>query len=281
MLHRCSNCANSFTTYCLHHDCHSRAHFKITPSFLAATDQAWVPLQAEKRKRSQFYQSIAAVKLHQSDLTPKIPLEIWHIIAKDLAREYATIAAQTQHLSHDKTENHDIDLSQPVYASYVKVDGKVYVRDLFNADEEDNDCSSAICIFVPASEAAEPTHSDMHIAEDHLGIRKVSFVASTTRDAWCNTQDAVLGVWWRRISLVDTCTTISIQSDVSTTGRCTNTLVTLLQRADILDNLTGSQTTTNRTSIIGFRANAARSSLGNALASATGISPQSTTRGDC
>lgn len=130
--------------------------------------------------------------------------------------QWAAIPALEQDRTCPQMPDHDLDLSLGVYASYIKIDGKIYIRDLENAATGYDTSGKKIC-YLPPPATIGLTRMYVYVAEDHLGIRKVAFVMPTSHDAWCKNQEYMPGVWWRRISLVDVCTaTFYIESDVST-----------------------------------------------------------------
>ncbi|KAH7143595.1 hypothetical protein EDB81DRAFT_934991 [Dactylonectria macrodidyma] len=86
--------------------------------------------------------------------------------------------------------DYDLDLTQPIYASYIEIDGHLYIRGLHNTAEADS-CKGAYLV-LPIRTRSQLCDQDIFTAEDHLGIRRVVFVSSERRDTWCHEYPLVL-----------------------------------------------------------------------------------------
>ncbi|TKW56476.1 hypothetical protein CTA1_2099 [Colletotrichum tanaceti] len=137
------------------------------------------------------FSGINGRKPNLSQAISRHPPELWYLVAGHLVRQCAIVTLQNQVPANAKASNHEIGLLGPVYASYVKIDGTIYVRNLYN---------SSVGVDVWAS-------------EDHRGIRQVVFLTSSAFEIWCNKQRPVPGVWWRKVPLEDVCSIVKIQFD--------------------------------------------------------------------
>jgi hypothetical protein len=205
---------NVQTSFCLHSHCRPLLLFNLTPTFFAATNHGYTPSNADERQRRQRLQVAQAKTLCESSLGPALPPELWHMVAAHMTQEYAIVAAQERARAFPKMRDHDLDLRQPVYASYVKFEGNVYLGDLHN-DALDTVAGTRTVRLLPG--ALGPTEMDLYIAQDYLGIRHAVFIPPEKREAWCRNQALVPGAWWRRVSLGGTCGNVQvhIKSDVS------------------------------------------------------------------
>ncbi|KAH8729173.1 hypothetical protein BGZ61DRAFT_529423 [Ilyonectria robusta] len=152
-------------TVCFHSRCYEFRSYPVTLAFLAATKYAFVALAHEERRRADYIQRALAQNL-------------------------------------DVIGDSVLDLTQPVYSTYVKVDGRYYVRSLLNAPG--TDASKQAYLLLPArTEKQGPDgddgSKDLFVAEDHVGIRRVIFVSPNRRDEWCRSHPSVPGAWWRHI----------------------------------------------------------------------------------
>ncbi|WQF89483.1 hypothetical protein CDEST_14497 [Colletotrichum destructivum] len=121
-----------------------------------------------------------AENLKRCKLFPDIPPELWYLVAGHLA-------------------------------SYVKVDGNIYVRSLYNSPVGTS--SSDTRLFFPTKEDSKTAGVEVWVSEDHQRIRRVVFLAPGALQIWCNEQRPVPGVWWRKVPLADVRSTVKIQTD--------------------------------------------------------------------
>lgn len=153
-----------------------------------------------------------AENLKRCKLFPDIPPELWYLVAGHLVRQCAVVTLQGQFPADAKASTSEIDLSGPIYASYVKVDGNIYVRSLYNSPVGTS--SSDTRLFFPTKEDSKTAGVEVWVSEDHQGIRRIVFLAPGALQIWCNEQRPVPGVWWRKVPLADVRSTVKIQIDV-------------------------------------------------------------------
>lgn len=187
---------------CFHSRCYEFRSYPVTPAFLTATKYAFVAPTREERRRAEYIQRALAQNLQlATDWPRELPNELWLMIAEPLVQECAVL--NTEELVHrsDTIGDSVLDLTQTVYATYVKVDGRYYVRSLLNALGAD--ASKQAFLLLPArTEKQGPDDDeskDLFVAEDHVGIRQVFFVSPKRRDEWCGSHPSVPGAWWRHI----------------------------------------------------------------------------------
>lgn len=199
---------------CYHVDCYRDRLYSITPIFLAGTEFSFTPFPEEERRRAEFNRQILACKLEQMDFgAQRLPYELWLIVARHLVRWCALHMSECQVRTADKVGDSVLDLNQSVFASYIKIDGRYYIKRLQNTPESRS--GSGCCLLLPARNSRE---KDMNIfvAEDHIGIRRVAFVSTKNLEEWCRNQSSVPGAWWKNISQGVIPSAITINSDVRT-----------------------------------------------------------------
>ncbi|KAK2773500.1 hypothetical protein CKAH01_13540 [Colletotrichum kahawae] len=199
-------------TVCYHVDCYQLRLYSITPTFLTATEYAFTPSPDEERRRSEYIRQILACKLEQMVFgAQSLPYELWLMVARHLVRQCALHMAQSQVRTADKVGDSILDLNQSVFASYIKIDGRHYIKRLQNTPESGS--GSGCCLLLPARNSKE---KDMNIfvAEDHIGVRRLAFVSTRKLEEWCRNQSSVPGVWWKNISQGVMPSAIIINGDV-------------------------------------------------------------------
>lgn len=140
---------------------------------------------------------------------------------------------------------------RPVYASFVMVEGKWYVREMFNGDKgngtgNDNvngNRKRAVLLF-PGLSATKVSRVRLHVGRDHVGIRCVRFFGlgsegddknarTPLEEAWCaqiqmQQASSMQGVVWDCTVLEDPAggatTRLSVSTDVSLNSCCARTL---------------------------------------------------------
>lgn len=204
-------------TVCFHGRCHEFRFYSVTPAFLAATHYAFAPSAGEQRRRADYIQLALARNLQWAAVWPReLPHELWLMVAGLLVQDCAALTAQEQVHKCDNMGDSVLDLAQSVYASYVKMDGRYYVKSLRNTAGAN--AGKRTYLVLPAQttreEGEEEESKDMFVAEDHLGIRQVVFVSPKRSEEWCRNHPSVPGAWWRHISGKDIPSTVATRSDV-------------------------------------------------------------------
>ncbi|TLD25152.1 hypothetical protein PspLS_05891 [Pyricularia sp. CBS 133598] len=194
---------------CFHLDCH-QTHGSWTHEkgpFLAATRYVSRPSLSEERRRLE-YNRLKLAKSLQASLRengqprplPELPLEICLNIASFLDRPFATMASSFVWTQIPDTT---VNLALPLYASYVKMDGRHYVRKLCNELDQvtGRQANEPQRLVVPPNQGGtdESNYGDILIAVDHLGVRQVFFVPPGQRSNWQRKHPDVPGAWWMHI----------------------------------------------------------------------------------
>ncbi|CVK92453.1 uncharacterized protein FMAN_07349 [Fusarium mangiferae] len=183
-------------TVCFHARCHESRFYSITPAFLAATHYTYSLSLSEERRRARYIQQALAYNLQHAGLWPReLPTELWTMVAGLLLEDCAALTAQEQLHGCDSAEEYTLDLTQHVYASYVKMDGQSYVKNLRNTARTDVKGESHIILLTPGIYAEENEGKDMFVAEDHLGIRQIVFVSRKHCDELCRSHSSAPGAW--------------------------------------------------------------------------------------
>lgn len=205
-------------TVCFHQQCYQFRVYKVTPSFLAATQYAFTPSTNEQRHRTRYIQQALARKLSSVATWPRnLPRELWSMIASHLLPECATLTSQELVHESDNISNYTLDLTQPVYASYINIDGRYYIKSLRNSAGAKS--GNGTCLVLPAQTSLKEgrqanNQREMFIAGDHLGIRQVVFISPDLCAQWCRAHPVVPGVWWKHISREAIPSAVAMISDV-------------------------------------------------------------------
>lgn len=100
-----------------------------------------------------------------------------------------------------------VDLSRDVYAQYVRIEGVLYVRSLYNSSSSE-DKSGEVQVFKPCQGRVVRS---IYIRYDHLGIRDICF--ALPKDDLLN--NPVCGIWWTELSREDGILQVAAKTDVS------------------------------------------------------------------
>ncbi|KAK7423337.1 hypothetical protein QQX98_001128 [Neonectria punicea] len=204
-------------TVCFHSRCYEFRSYPITPTFLAATKYAFVVPAHEERRRADYIQRALAQNLSLATSWPReLPHKLWLMIARPMVQECAVLNLEEAVHRSDAISNSMLDLSRPVYATYVKVEARYYVRSLQNS--LGTDASKQAHLLLPARTEKQGTDDDdagkdLFVVEDHIGILQVIFVSPNRRDQWCRSQPSIPGAWWRHIPRETTPSTAAIKTN--------------------------------------------------------------------
>ncbi|KAH0427535.1 hypothetical protein CcaCcLH18_09600 [Colletotrichum camelliae] len=198
-------------TVCYHVDCYQLRLYSITPTFLTATEYSFTPSPDEERRRSEYIRQILACKLEQMVFgAQSLPYELWLMVARHLVRQCALHMAQSQVRAADKVGDTVLDLTQSVFASYLKINGRYYIKRLQNSPDPSS--GSGCCLLLPAQNSREED-VNIFVAEDHIGIRRVVFVSPKQLEERCRSQSSVPSAWWKHISQGVMPSAITIKGD--------------------------------------------------------------------
>ncbi|EXK78195.1 hypothetical protein FOQG_17119 [Fusarium oxysporum f. sp. raphani 54005] len=200
---------------CFHTSCHEFRFYAITPEFLAATHYAFPPPLTEEHRRTQYIRQALTYKLQQAKLWPReLPTELWAMVAGLLLQDCATLTAQEQvdGCNSDSAADITFDLNQPVYATYVKIDGRSYIKTLGNKTRNKIKGEISVRLSTPIIQDGD-ADKDMFVAEDHLGIRRIFFVSPKHVEQWCRAPPSVPGAWWKHISQYNIPSTMVFKTD--------------------------------------------------------------------
>lgn len=178
----------------------------MSPKFLATTHYSFRPPILEEQRRTDHILQILTERV-KVFWTKGLPDELCRMIAGFLIREAAVVTAQ-ELANQESVSNSILDLSQDVYVRYIRIDGIRYVRSLRNASR-------------PAVEPGEELLLDaqtarnirnIHIGEDHLGIRHVQIPPSGNVSS--KPELSLPGLWWRQLSELGGISKLSTKTDV-------------------------------------------------------------------
>ncbi|KAM0268702.1 hypothetical protein ACHAQH_009925 [Verticillium albo-atrum] len=189
-----------------HAACYERFATLINPDFLAqvACDYfAFAPTLEEDRRRFQYVKDSLACNLHDSDLFDDLPRplilphEPWCAISSHLVRD-ATALQALEHvhrpLTYEAPGQTTLDLRQPIYASFIKIDGLRYIGRLTHTSSADAEGKTYLLLAsVPENMLRRKL---MLVAHDHRGLRMLVIISKNKFDAWCKTAPTMPGAWW-------------------------------------------------------------------------------------
>jgi hypothetical protein len=137
------------------------------------------------------------------------------MVAGLLLQDCATLTAQEQvdGCNSDGTADIIFDPNQPVYATYVKIDGRSYIKTLRNKTRNKTKGEISIRLSTPIIQDGD-AEKDMFVAEDHLGIRRIFFVSPKHVEKWCRAPPSVPGAWWKHMSQHNIPSTMVFKTDV-------------------------------------------------------------------
>lgn len=205
-LHMCcqSRCIRSKRRVpCLHSGCRSVTLIPISSNYLAAAKYDFnPPIQVEFRRRKRL--EWAVTKRLKQDFLAQMPQELCQMVAGYILREIAAVALQ-EGAKDVQPAISTVDLARHVYATYIDIEGILYLQSLRNTPLQDN--GSSQCIYDAQQARAIRT---IYIKYDHLGIRDISFDVpnSETPSRDC------CGVWWTEVAREGGLLRITTKSDV-------------------------------------------------------------------
>ena len=194
-------------TACFHNKCHDFRLYAVSPKFLAATNYSFQPTILEQRRRRDRMLQILAQRL-KATWTKLLPAELCRMIAGFLIRECAVITAQAL-ADQNSMNNCFVDLSRDVYTRYVMIDGIRYIGSLRNSSRSAVEPGERLLLDAQIARNIR----NIHIGEDHLGIRQVQFSSSGNVSSWSDLR--IPGLWWRQLSEPRGISMIETRSDVS------------------------------------------------------------------
>ncbi|KAF5005793.1 hypothetical protein FDECE_7785, partial [Fusarium decemcellulare] len=173
---------------------------------------------SDERRRARYIRQALTGKLQQAGHWPRtLPTELWLSVASFLLEDCAALTAQEQAHGSNSAEESILKLTEPIHVSYVKIDGRSYVKNLRNTVGTNTKGGGHIILPAPIEQKRGKKENDegkdMFWAADHLGIRKVFFVSPRHCDAWCRTHPSAPGAWWKHVSGNGIPSTVVIKSD--------------------------------------------------------------------
>ncbi|KAF4426698.1 hypothetical protein F53441_14094 [Fusarium austroafricanum] len=202
-------------TVCFHTSCYEFRFYPITPGFLAATRYAFPLPLTEERRRTQYIRQSLTYNLQQIKLWRReLPTELWAMVAGFLLQDCATLTAQEQvdGCNSDSAADITLDLNQPVYATYVKIDGRPYIKALGHEAQNKTKMEISIRLSTPIIQEGN-ANRDIFVAEDHLGIRRIFFVLPKHVEQWCRAPPSVPGAWWKHLPQCNIPSTMVFKTD--------------------------------------------------------------------
>lgn len=116
-------------TACFHRPCYAFSFYDVARKFIVTTQFAFVPSTAEERRRAHYIQQAHYRNLQRVSGWPReLPGELWLMVAGHLVKVDAVVTTHERVQGCDDEGKSTLDLTQPVYASYFKVDGRYELR---------------------------------------------------------------------------------------------------------------------------------------------------------
>ena len=161
----------------------------------------------EDQKRWDRIRLLLGVRLKTVIWPGKPPTELWLVIAGFLVRVCPIVTGQD--LVYQETVSDSlVDLSQNVYARYVKIDGISYIRGVRNCLPSKVESGERLLLKV--QDRSEKW--TIHIRLDLLGVRYIS--VSPPRISY-----NIPGLWWRQLSLPKWIKNLKVVTDVRPTKK--------------------------------------------------------------
>jgi len=161
-----------------------------------------------------YLQHQAAAQLGRAFPQPHLPTELWLKIA-DLLTSLSAAAGVAQITLQDAPGPSKLaryltmlDLSQDVYASYVRFEGVRYIKTLRNTNK--TQAAAGEYRLLDASKGRS-IHK-VYVAFDHLGVRQVQFACP---NRVLPGPDTVPGLWWKQLCRGKGIPSLCINTDVS------------------------------------------------------------------
>jgi hypothetical protein len=201
-------CSHDEQGYACHADCLKTFPHELLPDALEVTKSAFEPPTLADKKRMYWYRTRLA-EFIQTSTRQCLPHEICDITAGWALDDRATHSRLAVDLIRKRCAKRtsftsSITISEKVYARHIRFEGISYVACLTNAPDDDKD--------VPLLEPTLLTSIDsLHIASDHLGIRRLLFSSSSEKQ----TVEPEVGIWWKSVRLASLGNLIQFDSDVS------------------------------------------------------------------
>lgn len=192
---------------CYHTECDKFAkhvgNITFQDVFLRATDHTFEPSVLRKQLRIQSIQQDLAKELHTKRWPRYLAIELWHIIAGFLTREYAILVSQRLEycLSKHSLSNSLLDMSLNIFVRFVKIEGAYYIQELRNTT------GTGFELLFDSTKAAYTQCID--IAEDHIGVQRVLFVSSSDKPDL----EYSSNLWWTQLPIL--ASTLEVKTDVS------------------------------------------------------------------
>lgn len=167
----------------------------ILQDLLKATAVKCEPPPREDERRAKWLREDQARVFFQI-LRGRIPLEVCLQISKNIFREHSVQLARDA-WSQPRAGIWEFATIESIYASYVNIEGRRYLRSLSNKQEGD-------CTQLFHQGRSGVFLGTMYVAEDHLGIRRVMFDHSAKHESCpAPVVDVAPGIWWRTFRLWD------------------------------------------------------------------------------
>ncbi|KJZ72249.1 hypothetical protein HIM_08391 [Hirsutella minnesotensis 3608] len=183
-------------------------------NYLAATKYDFNPsIQVELRRRNRIKWAVTK-RLKQSFL-PQMSEELCQMVAGYILCEMAAIALH-ERAKDVQPATCTIDLTQDVYATYIDIEGILYLQSLRNTPLQDK--GSSRCIYDAQQARAIRT---IYIEYDHLGIRGIYFDAPNREGL--SSRDCC-GVWWTAVARESRLLRITTKSDGMKLRRLVDTI---------------------------------------------------------
>ena len=140
----------------------------------------------------------AAEKLGEA-LLHKLPPEICDMIVSHTMTEYPAVSLSSLGKYARPPQEVIVDLSRPVYVSYIAIEGRHYYRRLWNSSTPPS-ASEGHCLF--NEDGGRKSIQNIYIAFDYLGILAIHFQLTTEDTITMKYDtDSLKGIWWAEIPL--------------------------------------------------------------------------------
>lgn len=173
---------------CLHQACRTACISQLSEDLVAATAFSFPPEDSEVERRKEFLRTEFAI-CSTRQWPGQLPHELWLLVAEQFSlKEFAALRSERLRILVSEPGETLLNLSLPIYVSYVEIEGISYIQSLSNSDNE-----TALPIIPRA-------YQRIDIGEDYLGVRQLRFCSEGSLLTVPESAVDASIIWWTHVS---------------------------------------------------------------------------------